>query len=181
MVKPWGGLSLAVSYVSQGIAFLIVGIFLLIFPIAGIVVIILSVQQIVRGQSQITPGSKPEWCKWNGHDWRRDVMGHKGEKVCRNCLKGANVNYGTPGGSIYGAGGMPATYAAPAGPGYAPQFSYSTQATPAAPVATPTPTIVAPTPAVATSSGSSQQYCKECGLAVGPADATCPHCGKPPR
>lgn len=169
------------SYITEGVVFLILGIFLLIFPILGIVMIVLSIMQISRGSQQIQPGSRPQWCKWNGHDWRRDIPGHAGSKVCRNCLKGANVNYGYPVGG-YGYSqvayvGGPA-YAAPAGPGYAAPAGpgYAAPAQAVAPA--PTPTIV---PQANTYAAPAQQYCRECGLGVGPADATCPHCGKPPR
>ncbi len=164
------------SYVSQGIAFLIVGIVLLIFPIAGIIIIILSVMQISRGQQQIVPGTKPEWCKWNGHDWRKDLPGLVGTKVCRNCLKGANINYGYPVGGVAYA---PVPVGPPPGTAYAPA---PYDGAPPPPTYPPSPSLVPAPPQYASyAQPSTSAYCKECGLAVQATDALCPHCGRVPR
>lgn len=73
------------SYVSQGIIGLILGI-LFALLILGILLIIFSIIMLVYGLSEIAPGTQPGRCGTWGHDWRPNLPGLPAGRTCRNCL-----------------------------------------------------------------------------------------------
>ncbi len=73
------------SYLSQGIIGLIIGI-ILALAIFGILLIIFSIIMLVYGLSEIAPGTLPGRCGTWGHDWRWNLPGLPAGKSCRNCL-----------------------------------------------------------------------------------------------
>ncbi len=164
------------SYRIEGPFFLALSlIVILLTPIGGVIMMVLSLVITAIGFGSQTPGAKPGYCAVLGHDWRRDLQGFGGARVCRNCLKGAQVNYGgyapgyAPGHAVYSqpAHTMPA-------PGYAPGYAapYAAPGPPPAPAAPRYASLVKPTP---------DAYCKQCGLGVDATAADCPHCGRRAR
>ena len=73
------------SYVSQGVIGLIIGL-VLIIAVLGLLLVILSIIMLVYGLSNIVPGSLPGRCGTWGHDWRRQLPGLPAGTTCRNCL-----------------------------------------------------------------------------------------------
>lgn len=73
------------SYVSQGLIGLIIGI-ITVFFLFGILLIIFSIIMLALGLSQIRPGTNPSRCGTWGHDWRPQLPGFPSGTTCRNCL-----------------------------------------------------------------------------------------------
>jgi hypothetical protein len=73
------------SYVSQGVIGLIIGI-VLVFAILGILLVIFSVIMLAYGLSEMVPGTQPGRCGLWGHDWRPQLPMMASGTSCRNCL-----------------------------------------------------------------------------------------------
>jgi hypothetical protein len=73
------------SYISQGVIGLIIGI-VLVFAILGILLVIFSVIMLAYGLSEIVPGTQPGRCGLWGHDWRPQLPMMAWGMTCRNCL-----------------------------------------------------------------------------------------------
>ena len=81
------------SYKSQGVGGLIVGILILVVLLGvgrisflAIGIIVFSVIALAWGSDNIAPGSLPRRCGTWGHDWRAQLPGLPSGTTCRNCL-----------------------------------------------------------------------------------------------